>query len=115
MIAQGLLMPGNAASPGSDIRPAGGDHVTILALLALDPGRALQPLAVCAVNVNAKDNAFMARGAIATVLVKPRSSIFAAVDVIQRTEKDLLRRLVLVRPQQLQAEPPVRPANATGG
>jgi len=86
-------VPGNAAFSGRDVgEPAGGGHVASLALHALRPGRAFQPLRIGAIYVDAEHGPLMAGGAVAAFAIERHvpERLAWAHGVFQRAEEELL-------------------------
>ena len=82
-----------AAARGEVDQSAGGFHVAALAVLAGPPRGALAPFRIRGVNVDAKDDAFVASGTVSAVAVEGGGGVLAAVYVIKRAEEQLsLRR-----------------------
>ena len=90
MIRQRVWIAVDAAVSGGHVgHPASRLHVAILTLPALARGGTGLPFRKCAVDVDAEDDAFMARGAVAAVAVERRIRILAAIHVVERAEKQL--------------------------
>src|SRR5262245_32307142 len=102
MIAERLRIALDAAVAGSNVgHLAGRGRVAGLARLPLFPGGAVQPFGVGAVNVDAENRSLMAGSTVLTVAIERGESVFAAVNVVERTEE----QLALAGPQEIQVEP----------
>src|SRR5712692_3572770 len=99
VISQGLRIPFDAPSPGSNVRHrAGRGHVAGLALLAFPPRRTGQPFRVSRVNRHSENHSLMAGGTISALVIKGGIGVFPPIHIVQRAEEDL----PLARTQKLQ-------------
>src|SRR5262249_11607361 len=111
VVGQRVRVARDAAGAGGDVHErAGRRHVAVLTLLPLAAGRAVEPLAVSAVNVDAEDRALVAGRTVTALAVERCVDVLAAVDVVERAEEEL----PCGGAEQGQAEPPVRQADLPG-
>ena len=90
MVAERPGIAFDAALTGSDVGHAAGRlHVAVLTVQTVAPGRAIEPFAVSAVNVDAKNDALVTGGAVAAVLVESGVGVLAAVHVVEGAEEEL--------------------------